>query len=260
MRRALATLLLVACSTNSCSFQVSSNHRLVGTVQAGIADAKTLTTLEIDNRSGTIVIRESAAEQASVSVDVLLNEKRPETDFTADFDKHARLVRTGNQLAIHSVHDQASDAQEWQLRYTIHVPAGIALRLDQGAGQLDVELPHTKDIHVDSAAGAIAIAVGKVTGKVVANLQSGEIQLTVADTAPSGGCTLDCTAGTVTLTLPKGTSGRYDLSAITGDVSVASHYGIRPQRSVTTMTAHGQVGSGGPTFHAHVVTGVVRLR
>lgn len=260
MVRALAPLLLIACSTTSCSFEINGKLRPVGKVRAPIAEAQTLAELQVDNRAGSIVIRACEASKASIEVEVLLDEKRPETDFVDDFLQHIELQRTDNLLTVRSVHDHAPDARDWQLRYTIHVPAGIALRVDQIAGELDVQLPHTSDIRADLTAGTIGIAVGKVSGEVVANTESGEIRVVVTDSAPTGGCTLDCTAGTIMLTLPKGTNGRFDLAAITGDMSVASHYaGLNPQRSVTTMRAQGQVGNGGPMFHAHVISGVIRL-
>lgn len=239
---------------------MNGNHRPIGKVDGAIVDAQTIDAIQVDNRAGRITIRACEAAAASVEVEVLLTENRLESEFEADFNKHVKLDRTGTKLTITNAHAGASDEQDWQLRFIINVPTGLSVTVNQIAGQVDVKLPNAKDVSVDTKAGAINIAIADVTGKVTANVAAGQIKVSVSNSGPTNGCDLDCTTGTVTLALPKGTSGMFNLHSTTGSVSIAKHYGLTSKRSVTTVNAKGQVGNGGPTFRAHTVTGTVNLR
>jgi DUF4097 and DUF4098 domain-containing protein YvlB len=255
-----STVLFAALLATSCSFSMSGNHRLVGKVDGAIVDAQTIDAIQVDNRAGKITIRACEAAAASVEVEVLLTEDRLESEFVADFEEHAKLDRTGSKLMITNAHARATDEQDWQLHFTINVPTGLSVTVNQIAGEVDVRLPSAKDVSVDTTAGVTNIAIADVTGKVTADAAAGQITVSVSNSGPTDGCDLDCTTGTVTLALPKGTSGMFDLRSTTGDVSVAKSYGLKSERSVTTVSAKGRVGNGGPTFHAHTVTGTVSLR
>ena len=254
------TVLLATLLATSCSFSIGGNHRAVGKLSGAIVDARTIDAIQVDNRAGKIAIQACEAPAASVWVEVLLAADRSVTDYVEDFAKHVKLDRTGTKLTVTSQHDSAADRQDWQLRFFINVPTGLAVTINQAAGQVDVQLPSATDVVVDSAAGSINIAIAEITGKVTADTQAGEITLAVTKSGPTGGCHLNCTTGTVSLTLPKGTNGMFDIHTTTGDISIADHYGLETKRSVTTESAMGQVGNGGATFYAHTVTGTVKIR
>ena len=254
------TALLATLLATGCSFSISGNHRVVGKLSGAIVDAQAIDAIQVENHAGKVAIRACEAPAASVEVEVLLTADRPATDYVRDFAKHVKLARSGPRLTVTNRHDSAVDHEDWQLRFVINVPTGMAITIHQAAGQVDIQLPSAKDVVVDSAAGSINITIAEITGKVTADNQAGEITLAVTKNGPTGGCYLNCTTGTVALTLPKGTNGMFDLHATTGDISVAKHYGLETKRSVTSESANGQVGSGGATFYAHTVTGTVRVR
>lgn len=252
--------MLAALTLSACTITIDGNHRPVGSVDGAIADAATIEAVHLHNRAGTIRIEACEAEAASVHAEVLLAERRPDTDFAAAFGQHVQLERQGAELTIRNAHDQEADAEDWQLRFVVKVPAGLSVSIRQTAGTVVVRLPKANDIGVFTTAGTTDLQFDELDGRVTADSEAGQFTLSIKDRGPAKGCSINCTAGTVTLKLPKDTAGRFDLRAATGNVSVDKRFGLKPERSAGSVTARGQVGQGGPMIQAHTVAGTVRVR
>lgn len=240
---AITTLVAIAAVT-ACTFHGGGNYRVVGKVDAPLADAGTIRHVRIENPSGLIRVSEAGAGSARVVSEVLLEQDRPETDFSARFDDHVDVVRNGAELVIRSRHADAADRNDWQLRFDVQIPAGVALSIEQAAGEVTVALPATGDIDVTNAAGNIDVTVARLGGAFRANASAGIVMLRVAESGPQG-CDVTCAAGNVALHLPKSVAGRFDLSTAVGNVSVDERFGIATERSVTAASARGTVGSAG---------------
>lgn len=243
-----------------CTISANGNHRVVGTVDAPIAEANALQQVTVVNLAGTISVRDAGDAGASIRADVLLSEDRPETDFEPDFARHVEVSREGDHLKIRNRHADQADHNDWQLRFELLLPAGVALDIEQVAGTVDVQLPRARDVAIDNTAGTIDLSIPAIEGRLTATAQTGTIDLAVADSGPTEGCEVDCTAGTITVRLPDEVHGDFDLGATAGNVDVDERYGLDIERSVTSVRAKGTVGQGGRRFRVHTVTGNVELR
>ena len=245
----------------ACSIAGMGNYRKVGAVSATIPNAGKLESIEIHNVAGTIDVQvaDQGGARVDVDVDVLLEESRPETDFDGEFDSHVVMQQSGGRLTLRSTHVDDGDGDEWQLRFVVRVPAGVGVSIEQTAGNVDVRLPHARDVAVDTSAGRVTIVVPKVDGKVAVDARSGEIEVAVADSGPSD-CELSCTAGSIALELPKDPNVDFDLAATAGDISLASRFGLATTREIASASARGRVGNGGARVRARVVSGQISVR
>ena len=257
LRLPLLSLLLAV--TSGCDF--GGKHRSVGKVGAAIADAKTLVKLAIDNTAGTIEVREAkAADDARIEVEVLLIENRPESDFAPKIAEHVTVARDGSTLSLGNAHAGASDRNDWQLRFVVHVPSGVAIDIDQVVGAIDVALPSSRAVDVVNVTGSTAIAIPRVDGKLRAKVTTGSLDIRTESAVATGGYELGCVTGSIELRLPEEAHGAFDLSAITGEVDIDERFGLVAKRKITQATCKGEVGNGGPEVRAKVVTGQIVVR
>lgn len=258
MPRYLLTLVLCVLAAG-CQF--GGKKRPVGTVDEPLDDARSLNYVEIVNPVGTIDVRGSDPQHApGVSAEVLLDERRPETDFVANFGAHVSVSREGDRLRIGSAHASASDRSDWQLRMTVYLPEGVALKLRQDAGTVEVAMPRTRGVDVDVDTGTVAVDVPLVEGGVIVDVETGRISVATTGAMPAGDCRLSCDTGTVTLSLPEEAGGELDLATDCGSIDVPSRFGVRIRRNVTEASCRGSFGKSGPKIHARVDTGSIKVR
>ncbi len=150
----------------------------------------------------------------------------------------------------------------------IRVPPGTSIRVDTGAGQVQVQdvggdvNVHTGagdvrldgvagDIEADTGAGSIDVNGG--TGRVRLHTGAGSVNF---EGDPQGDYDLDTGAGSIRIVLPAGANAELDLTTGIGDIRVDFDVAGR----VTRRDVQGTIGTGtGATIRAHTGTGGIDL-
>ncbi len=236
------------------------NHRHVGTVRETLTPKAPVTSVRIANGVGAMEVRQATGADVVIEAEVWLAEGRAETDFTPGFADHVTVEETAGALTLGTVHAGKTDAQDWQLRLTVAVPAGVALELDQPVGHVRVELPETKGVRIHVATGAIEFAAPVVRGAMAIDVGTGSARIGVGTTGPTEGLTVACRTGQIAVALPGEVRGAFELSAGTGGLECDPRFGVHETRELAGVEGRGRVGDGGPTHVLRVGTGQIRLR
>jgi len=198
--------------------------------------------LEIDNFAGAIAIR--AGEEDTVRVAA--------TKRASSRDRLARIMvdmeaRSGGVVIRTRKLFNTGNAS---VDLEITVPAGSGVRIDTGAGEVDIR-GVTGQIDIHSGAGAVVVRDAQ--GTVQVDLGAGQI---LYEGTPRGYCRFQTGVGEIILRLPESPDVRIDvgtgLGAVDVDFDVAG--------SVTLRDANGVIGDGlqGSVF-AHTGAGGVRV-
>ena len=99
----------------------------------------------------------------------------------------------------------------------------------------------------------------QVAGPLRGEVATGELQADVG-AVPAGGVDVSVSTGAVRLGLPTDAAGDFDLHVDVGGLSGLDRFGLEQQRSITSASASGRRGSGGPMLKARVGTGEIALR
>ncbi len=210
----------------------------------------------------TGAVRVIASDDADVHIElaVWLRHDRPATDFKADLAAHLTLTENGGTLTLADAHASAADSNDWELRATVKVPAGIDLHAEVKVGEVEVSVAQVNDVHAEVATGAVAVRVRDVAGVCRAKAAQGQIDIVIAEQGPAGGLDAEVATGAVKVALPQKLRGSFDLDVHIGGISADKRYGLSVEQKVTAASARGSIGEGGPSHRVHVGTGQIGLQ
>ncbi len=198
--------------------------------------------LEITNFAGAITVR--AGEGDTVHVVATKRASSQSRLSRIEVDMQAR----GGGVVIRT--RKSFDTGNASVDLEITAPAGSRVRVDTGAGEVDVQgITGQIDIH----SGAGSVDVRDAQGAVQVGLGAGQIRY---EGTPSGNCRFETGVGEIILRLPESPDVRIDvgtgLGAVDVDFDVAG--------SVSPRSANGVIGTGrqGSIF-AHTGAGSVRV-
>ncbi|MFO1053219.1 MAG: hypothetical protein U1F36_13485 [Planctomycetota bacterium] len=247
-----ALALIAACTVHSGSRR--SVYRTTLSVPAEGVNAIT-----VSNNLGSVRFVNADDGKVTVDLDVLLDESRPETDAVKVVESHLRVLQTGDQLELRDAHLGDHDREDWELRLVVHTPSGRALRVEQSAGAVDVDIAQCSTLSARCGNGTIQTRVGTVVGALDLHVETGQVDATVTAEARGGGG-LGVGNGQASLALPEHHKGVFDLAVTTGGLRVAPRFGLDVVRGTVGGKAHGSVGEGGPSFRIEVGTGELVLK
>jgi DUF4097 and DUF4098 domain-containing protein YvlB len=198
--------------------------------------------LEITNFAGAITIR--AGEEGTISVVATKRASSRSRLDRIDVDMRA----SGGGVTV--VTRRRFDGGNAYVELEIVVPANSSVRVDTGAGEVDVRGVRGQiDIH----SGAGQVDVRDASGTVQVDLGAGRI---LYDGTPQGDCRFQTGVGEVVLRLPESPDVRVDLGTGIGAVDVEFDVdGSVSPRSVKGIIGDGRQGS----IFAHTGAGSVRL-
>ena len=257
----LRALTLLLCCISAAGCHLGGRKRSVGVVGVRLEPGVEISALEVRNPVGRIQVRDcTEAQAAGVEVEVLLTEHRPSSDFVPDAAEHVRVRRDGSRLFVDSAHAQDADARDWQLRMTVYLPAEASVSAWQDVGSVDVELAAVTGLAVVVDTGSVEVDVAELRGPASLEVDTGKIELAPAAVASAGDMMLRCDTGSIRVTWPEQASGRFDLAADCGNISVPDRFGLDPHRSGASSRCRGAFGAGGPRVSARTDTGSIRVR
>ncbi len=215
----------------------SSRERVEETFQIGDAPS-----LEITNFAGSVTIRPGEGN----AVRVVATKKASSQN---RLDRIEVTMSAGDgRLVIKTEKDFTAGNASVDLEIT--APSGSRVKVDTGAGQVDV-----RDIsgQIDLHSGAGDIAVRGAQGAVQVDLGAGQITY---EGAPSGNCRFQTGAGEIVLRLPEDPDVRIDLGTGMGTVGV--DFDVDGQ--VSLRSVNGVIGDGSQgSIYAHTGAGGVSV-
>ncbi len=248
--------LPVALIAGACGQFGGQPHESVGKVGTGV-DPAGIQAVLVRAGAGSIKLTEAAAG-APIRIDAEIFFRGGETALgrRADLAQDLRIETKDGQLTVADAHLGNPDHNNWQVRLTLAVPAGLDLDLSTGAGDCEAVVA-ARRIMADVGAGSIKITA---TTLVEAKLKTGAGDATLV----AGGSTLskvdaDLGVGVLHLEIPTAFEGSVELSVGVGNIVANGAPEVAVKREVTSSTARGQLGKGAGSISGKVGTGTIRF-
>ncbi len=203
-----------------------------------------ITTLVFDQfRSGDVVVE--AGPASGVAVERVLKWNGAKPSVSEDWSGETLTVR----------HDCGVVAHSCSIRYTVKVPASVAVRVDATSGDVrisgitgDLRMRTTSgDVTVDRPAAAVNVTTtsGDVTlsdarsSTVALDTTSGDVE-SVFSVAPQS-FSAHTTSGNITARLPRGDQYKVTVQTTSGDRHVLVDQSAEAARSITAQATSGDV-------------------
>lgn len=262
---ALAAILIAAILTTGCAW-MGTNVSYYENDEDISVPAGTYTTLVVENRAGTIRIKNSTGDRVTG-----LLRKKTSGSGSAILKSVASAVTyqvqaTGSTLRITEVYrtDDRIDFWSWKdnnhpdvnvgLEYELSVPAGMTVvEVHQAAGNTEFNA-YSGTVSITNNAGNVTMTDVRLSGDSRIALVSGNLDIKVAALAADASLTAGLTAGTVSLTFSKNLGAVLDASVGAGTIS--GNFAPLP---ITNSSLKQTMGNGGPPIIVLVTSGNIDL-
>lgn len=211
-------------------------------------------------QAGAVEFVPCEGEDVRIEVVVLLADDRPAADSRSEFAAHVSVEREAGRLLLRDAHAGAADANDWELRVTVRLPAATDLTARLSTGRLRVAVREANDVRLDLGSGTADVAVQRLAGACRIEARTAQVTLGVADVGPGGGLDVEVDVGAAHVTLPEAVRGSFTLDVATGGIDAADRYGLNLERRMAAVSARGALGEGGPRHSIRVGTGQIELR
>jgi hypothetical protein len=235
----------------------------------------------VNTGAGDIEVREGAVGVVSIDAKVSVDPAEvPAAALTRDFADHVKITEDGELLTIEDRHAADDDEGQWNVALSLRVPAGLALAINSGAGDIRL-LTVSGEVAVNSGAGDIAVeagerraqslAVNSGAGDIRVDVAAVETQLSVSSGAgdiearlgcgtPTKGLRVSSGAGDIELLAPTDLVGEFKLESGIGAVKFPQSWGLEFRgKGRGRQRASGQVGVGGPQHQLSTGSGDVKV-
>jgi DUF4097 and DUF4098 domain-containing protein YvlB len=238
-RISIALIILLACSMAFASSPQGAFERTFSV--SGPVD------LEVQTRSGDIIVRSGAAGAVSVRAKIYVGDHwlfgNRHTD-VSDIEQHPPLRQEGNSIRIDYV-----NARDISINYEITVPAETTIRAHSGSGDQIIEGTHG---NVDLQSGSGDIKLSQLTGEIRLQTGSGDVRALGISGPVRGG------TGSGNFEVEETGSGDVDVHTGSGNLSIRGMQGaLHGETGSGDITAEGtQTG----TWEMHTGSGNVHVR
>lgn len=157
-------------------------------------------------------------------------------------------------LRIRSRHSEV--VSKWLVDYTLKVPPGVGLSIDQGAGEVRIA-GHQGSIEVNLGAGDLILEDVRAP-RISLDVGAGDVDAVVLE---AQSIEIDLGTGDLDLRLPPDASFRVDADVGVGDLTIAGFETMALQKEgLISQSAEGTLGAGEGTLTLHVGVGDVDVR
>ena len=245
-----STMVLTGC-VGSMAGNISHDRTVQVPTHKSIAIGPT-GTVHVENISGTIDV--IGWNQPRVQLDAntygATREDVDSTQILIDQDGESLNVRTKylhNGLFVSSAHGASVD-------YTLHVPRGASVSIQNVQGNIDVN-DITSSVTLVDVAGDIRAT--DISGDAKMSTTAGNIDAGVQNVAGTRRVDIASVSGSIRLHVPRTTSAEVTAASISGDFT--NDFGISPQQRTVGIAAKGTLGSGDARIHMATVSGSIAL-
>ncbi|MEM9328403.1 MAG: DUF4097 family beta strand repeat-containing protein [Bacteroidota bacterium] len=170
------------------------------------------------------------------------------------------VKQVGNTVSIAGAHRSADDAD-----YTIFLPKNAKLRIDYNSFQAN----HVKvsdmasEVEIDSKVGDIELV--NVTGPIVANSLSSDIDVDFSSVTQGSPTSISSTSGDLDITLPADTKGNFNMKSISGEVYTDLDFEMEQEEGSMRrfgggMSAEATLNGGGVDISLRCISGDIYIR
>jgi DUF4097 and DUF4098 domain-containing protein YvlB len=139
--------------------------------------------------------------------------------------------------------------------YTIHVPKGVRLDLDDVNGTAEIKDPSGR-VSVSTVNGRIVVQDAR--GEVRATTTNGTVKVTCSRVDPQGDYDLTTTNGKVEVVVPGNVNARFEGRTVNGWIETDLPLAVSGQ--LLNRRLNGQLGEGGASFKLSTVNGSLAVR
>jgi hypothetical protein len=274
----VTALLLLNGGCRQLYANLNAEYEPFVTVQQTVTPTEAVQQVAVRFRAGKVTVIGDAEESVRIEAAVKLRDTRPTPSGMQDFDDHVRLSTEGDTVRIADAHMKQPDEKDWQIEFTVHVPAHLAVEVNGGVGQIQLTQIAGKtnvhsgvgDVRVVSAAQVEGLEIHAGVGDVHVQIDglkealtvdngTGDITAHVVTVPPTFRIWLNTGVGDATLRIPNGTAGRFDLDTGVGNVRVQGLEGLTINDKGPGGDGGGQVGEGGPEIKLETGVGDVSV-
>jgi DUF4097 and DUF4098 domain-containing protein YvlB len=231
--------------------------------------------LAVKNSIGDVTVLAEAIEVIRIEAEVRIKESRATETEPGTFADHVEISVADGTVTIADAHLDQPDKDDWSIAMVIRMPEGLAVKVDNGVGDVQVEgtrselmlatgvgdvtveAPGAKELVVTTGVGNVEIEVEKSAGKVKAQTGTGNVALAVTSAPPTRKVKLSTGVGDIRLKIPPDASGSFTCETGVGSVRVTGHEGISTSKSGASAKAKGTIGQGEPVYELEAGVGNV---
>lgn len=243
-----------------------------------IAQLGTTESVVLNTGSGDIVVEPAQDGNVSFDAKVVADLDRVDpNELTFVLEDHVEVTEEDGTLKIGDAHR----GRGWSVNFVLHLPLELSLEANTGSGDVTVREVRSDlmvntgsgDVRVtgprtlvtgkllaSTGSGDVEIDVGGVTRSLVGNTGSGDIHARIRNHDSSGEVSLSSGSGDLSLGLPSGASGEFDLETSSGSIRVPASLGLVVEEGRGSTIARGTVGSGGGVYRMSSGSGDIEIR
>jgi len=231
----------------------------------------------VSTGAGRVEVAPSFSGLVEIEARVRADRDRVDTNrMTFVFADHVDVFEEDGTLKIEDAHE----GNGWSVSLLVRLPGALPLSANSGAGTVEVSYAGSKvhansgagkvvvslpehevsSVSANSGAGSVQVDVFRVREELTANSGAGAVNAEVKSWDSTGRLSLNSGAGSVTLTVPAGVVGKFDLESDLGGVHAPSQLGLRHEKRQMGGRMEGMVGSGGGSYRLRSSVGSVTVR
>jgi hypothetical protein len=261
----LAVTLILTMLVSGCSWLGPNVSRYESDEEISVP-AGTYTTLIVENRAGTIRIKNNTGDRVTGLLRKKTSGSGASTLKTVAGAVTYQVQGSSGTLKITEVYrtDDRVDFWTWKdanhpdvnvgLEYELSVPVGVkVVEIRQAAGNTVFEA-YAGTVSIANNAGNVTMTGARLTGDSRIALVSGNLDMGVSTLAADASLTAELTAGSISLTMPKNMGAL--LQASVGAGTISGNFDPLP---ITNSSLKQTLGNGGPPVIILVTSGNINL-
>ncbi len=168
------------------------------------------------------------------------------------------VQQDGNTISISGAHREADDAE-----YTIKLPKNVKLTVEYNSWQAGDVLIQGMANEVEAKSQVGDLRFVDVTGPIVANTLSSDLEIVFSDIAQTSPSSLTSTSGDIDVTMPESSKGTFKMSTVSGGVYTAFDFDFGEEKNLRRaggQNATGKLNGGGVEVRLRSVSGNIYIR
>jgi hypothetical protein len=245
---ALAVMTSAACELAVASFKAEAKDEWTRSYQLGAGGS-----FEVDNTNGSIEVSQTTGSAIEVRAERVA--KAASEEAARDLLKQLEIREDVSTSRVR-IETKTPTGIRWgglEVRYTVKVPAGTAVKVDNTNGRITLT-DLTGTVNAETTNGGVTGS--GLTGSVRASTTNGGIEIGVS-AVHADGIVLETTNGGVSLTLPADAKADIAASCVNGGIS--SDLPLEKDGDSSRRSLRGRLNGGGPRVSLETVNGGVKI-
>lgn len=168
------------------------------------------------------------------------------------------IVQDGNTITISMANSESKEAE-----YTIYLPKALNVYIDYSS-------PFAGDVKISRMAGEVEVQtlsgdldLFDVTGPIVANAISSDINVTISDLSQASPTSINATSGDIDLSIPAKSKGTFKFHTLSGGVYTDLDFDLGEKEGTSLIMGNsstGRLNGGGVEVKLNCISGDIYVR